>query len=145
MDGKILKASPEPDLADLPDPRDFGFGQLYQDFPDAVVVGNVETGCIHLWNPAAENMFGIPAREAIEYVCRQPRVEAIVFGASSRGNIRTASTHVHVVRALGAQRRSPQEHRDHDREHRLFHPRLRQSRHRTSPTSPWPAARQSGP
>lgn len=65
MDGKILKASPEPDLADLPDPRDFGFGQLYQDFPDAVVVGNVETGCIHLWNPAAENMFGIPAREAI--------------------------------------------------------------------------------
>jgi hypothetical protein len=27
-------------------------------------------------------------REAIEYVCRQPRIEAIVFGASSRGNIR---------------------------------------------------------
>jgi len=30
----------------------------------------------------------IAPREAIEYVCRQPRVEAIVFGASSRGNIR---------------------------------------------------------
>ncbi len=27
-------------------------------------------------------------REAIEYVCRQPRIESIVFGASSRGNIR---------------------------------------------------------
>ena len=27
-------------------------------------------------------------REAIEYVCGQPRIESIVFGASSRGNIR---------------------------------------------------------
>ena len=27
-------------------------------------------------------------REAIEYVCKQPRIESIVFGASSRGNIR---------------------------------------------------------
>lgn len=30
----------------------------------------------------------IPPREAIEYVCGQPKVESIVFGASSRGNIR---------------------------------------------------------
>ena len=30
----------------------------------------------------------ISPREAIEYVCAQPRVEAIVFGASSRANIR---------------------------------------------------------
>ena len=30
----------------------------------------------------------IAPREAIEYVCGQPRIEAIVFGASSRGNIR---------------------------------------------------------
>jgi hypothetical protein len=27
-------------------------------------------------------------REAIEYVCAQPRIESIVFGASGRGNIR---------------------------------------------------------
>ena len=27
-------------------------------------------------------------REAIEYVCKQPKIESIVFGASSRGNIR---------------------------------------------------------
>lgn len=27
-------------------------------------------------------------REAVEYVCRQPRIESIVFGASSRANIR---------------------------------------------------------
>jgi hypothetical protein len=29
----------------------------------------------------------IPPREAIEYVCGQPQIESIVFGASSRGNI----------------------------------------------------------
>jgi hypothetical protein len=30
----------------------------------------------------------IPAREAIEWVCAQPNIEAIVFGASSAANIR---------------------------------------------------------
>jgi len=30
----------------------------------------------------------IAPREAIDYVCSQPRIEAIVFGASSRANIR---------------------------------------------------------
>jgi hypothetical protein len=30
----------------------------------------------------------IPPAEAIDYVCKQPKIEAIVFGASSRGNIR---------------------------------------------------------
>jgi hypothetical protein len=30
----------------------------------------------------------IPPAEAIDYVCNQPKIEAIVFGASSRGNIR---------------------------------------------------------
>lgn len=30
----------------------------------------------------------IPPREAIEWVCHQPNIEAIVFGASSRANIR---------------------------------------------------------
>ena len=30
----------------------------------------------------------ISPREAIEYVCRQPKIESIVFGASSRSNIR---------------------------------------------------------
>lgn len=29
----------------------------------------------------------IPAREAIDYVCSQPQIESIVFGASSRANI----------------------------------------------------------
>ena len=31
----------------------------------------------------------IPAREAIEWVCAEPNVESIVFGASSRANIRS--------------------------------------------------------
>jgi hypothetical protein len=30
----------------------------------------------------------IPPQEALEYVCRQPRIRSIVFGASSRANIR---------------------------------------------------------
>ena len=30
----------------------------------------------------------IPAEEALDYVCRQPKIESIVFGASSRQNIR---------------------------------------------------------
>lgn len=31
----------------------------------------------------------IPPREAIEWVCKQPNIESIVFGASSKGNIRS--------------------------------------------------------
>jgi hypothetical protein len=34
----------------------------------------------------------IAPREAIDYVCKQPKIEAIVFGASSRGNIRQTKT-----------------------------------------------------
>jgi hypothetical protein len=34
----------------------------------------------------------IPPREAIEYVCRQPQIQSIVFGASSRGNIHQTKT-----------------------------------------------------
>jgi hypothetical protein len=30
----------------------------------------------------------IAPREAVDYICRQPKIESIVFGASSRGNIR---------------------------------------------------------
>jgi hypothetical protein len=42
------------------------------------------------FRPIAMSVFAsgaIPAAEALDYVCRQPRIEAIVFGASSRGNI----------------------------------------------------------
>jgi hypothetical protein len=34
----------------------------------------------------------IPAREAVAYICDQPKIESMVFGASSRGNIRQTKT-----------------------------------------------------
>ena len=43
------------------------------------------------FRPIAMSVFAsgaIPAREAIEYVCGQQRIQSIVFGASSRSNIR---------------------------------------------------------
>jgi hypothetical protein len=43
------------------------------------------------FRPVAMSVFAsgaIPPREALEYVCHQPRIESIVFGASSRANIR---------------------------------------------------------
>jgi hypothetical protein len=42
------------------------------------------------FRPIAMSVFAsgaIPPEEALEYVCRQRRIESIVFGASSRGNI----------------------------------------------------------
>jgi hypothetical protein len=43
----------------------------------------------------------IPPREAIEWICSQPNIESIVFGASSRANIR--STRELVTEFWGAQ------------------------------------------
>ena len=43
------------------------------------------------FRPVAMSVFAsgaIPPREAIAYVCAQPRIEAVVFGASGRANIR---------------------------------------------------------
>ena len=41
----------------------------------------------------------IPAREAIEWVCEQPNIASVVFGASSRANI--ASTRALVAEFWG--------------------------------------------
>lgn len=44
------------------------------------------------FRPIAMSVFAsgaISAREAVEYVCRQDRIESLVFGASSRTNIRS--------------------------------------------------------
>lgn len=46
-------------------PSDVGLGQLFTLTREAVVVGNVETGRIALWNPAAERLFGWSAAEAV--------------------------------------------------------------------------------
>ena len=43
----------------------------------------------------------IAPREAIEYVCHQPRIEAIVFGASSRGNIRQTKALIDELTVVG--------------------------------------------
>jgi hypothetical protein len=44
----------------------------------------------------------IPAREAVEYVCRQPNLESIVFGASSPANIRHTKSLIDEYSAAGA-------------------------------------------
>src|SRR5262245_57733729 len=46
-------------------PIDFGLGPLFVHPRDALVVGNIETGRIVLWNPAAERLFGYTAAEAV--------------------------------------------------------------------------------
>jgi hypothetical protein len=43
----------------------------------------------------------LPAQEALEYVCRFPQIEAIVFGASSRRNIAQTK---HLIDQLTADR-----------------------------------------
>lgn len=46
----------------------------------------------------------IAPREAIEYICRQPKIESIVFGASSRANIRQTKALIDEMSAgAGAQ------------------------------------------
>jgi hypothetical protein len=44
----------------------------------------------------------IPAREAIEYVCAKPRIEAIVFGASSAANIRHTKSLIDELTVLSS-------------------------------------------
>src|SRR5689334_15167681 len=48
-----------PTLADL------GIGRLFDLVPDPVVVGDVQTGKVIGWNPAAEEAFGYTTRQAI--------------------------------------------------------------------------------
>ena len=45
--------------------EEFGFGSLFAAIRDAVVVANAHTGRIVLWNPAAAELFGYTADEAV--------------------------------------------------------------------------------
>jgi hypothetical protein len=61
------------------------------------------------FRPVAMSVFAsgaIAPREALEYVCGQPQIESIVFGASSRANIRHTKA---LVDELDARRSSPRE------------------------------------
>lgn len=80
MDGTTMSASATPDLHERPgqgvpvagksnslrlDPGDLGIGHLFWTMRDAVVVGEVDTGTIVLWNPAAERLFGWTAADIV--------------------------------------------------------------------------------
>lgn len=47
-------------------PSDFGIGLLFWRIREAVIVADVDTGRVVLWNPGAEEIFGYPADEAID-------------------------------------------------------------------------------
>src|SRR5215216_6312427 len=55
------------------DPQDLGIGRLFERIQDAVIVAVANTQRIVLWNPAATNIFGYSASEALEL-----RVEDLV-------------------------------------------------------------------
>jgi PAS domain S-box-containing protein len=55
------------------DPQDLGIGRLFERIQDAVIVAVATTQRIVLWNPAATNIFGYSASEALEL-----RVEDLV-------------------------------------------------------------------
>jgi PAS domain S-box-containing protein len=55
------------------DPQDLGIGRLFERIQDAVIVAVAKTQRIVLWNPAATNIFGYSASEALKL-----RVEDLV-------------------------------------------------------------------
>jgi PAS domain S-box-containing protein len=55
------------------DPQDLGIGSLFERIQDAVIVAVAKTQRIVLWNPAATNIFGYSASEALKL-----RVEDLV-------------------------------------------------------------------
>jgi PAS domain S-box-containing protein len=46
-------------------PDEFGIGRLFERVPDGVVVADVDTGLITLWNPGAQRMFGYEADQIV--------------------------------------------------------------------------------
>lgn len=61
------------------------------------------------FRPVAMSVFAsgaIPAREAITYICQQPQVESIVFGASGRANIHQTCQLIHELSSDGPLRQS---------------------------------------
>src|SRR4030081_3510434 len=61
----VSSERPRAPYSETVSPNDLGLGRLFVYTRDALVVGNVESGLIALWNPAAEQLFGWSAAEAI--------------------------------------------------------------------------------
>ena len=51
------------DISGAIEPHDLGIGILFGRVREAVVVADVDTGLIVLWNPAAEKIFGYHSRD----------------------------------------------------------------------------------
>lgn len=58
-------SSPDDRISTRLRPEDLGFGPLFWAARDAVVVGDVNSGRVVLWSPAAERVFGYTTEEAI--------------------------------------------------------------------------------
>src|SRR5918999_6287771 len=67
------KAGPNVMTGERLRPEDVGFGRLFERIQDAVIVAEVRTQRIVLWNSAAAKMFGYSASEVLKL-----RVEALV-------------------------------------------------------------------
>jgi PAS domain S-box-containing protein len=66
------------DLPEIVRPADFDGGQFFTLARDAMVLGNLENGRVVLWNPAAEQLLGWSAAEAIGRPLDQVVPEAII-------------------------------------------------------------------
>jgi PAS domain S-box-containing protein len=77
-------------------PNELGLGKLFVHSRDGLIVGNVETGLIALWNPAAERLFGWSAAEAVGQpiemlippaIIRLHQASMALYRRTGRGNV----------------------------------------------------------
>src|ERR671916_631898 len=73
------------------DPQDLGIGRLFERIQDAVIVAVAKTQRIVLWNPAATNIFGYSASEALE-LCVEDLVPEQLKDQHRRGIAHYAKT-----------------------------------------------------
>ncbi|MDQ4044844.1 MAG: ATP-binding protein [Chloroflexota bacterium] len=92
--GAVVTSTPGTDDAAFLRPEDLGIGRLFWTMRDAVVVGEVSTGRIVLWNPAAERLFGWPAAAVLgssierlvpEYLRTEHRAGLARYAATGHG------------------------------------------------------------
>ena len=75
-----------PGGAAMLEPRALGFGRLFDRIQEAVIVVDVTTGQIVLWNPAATTMFGYTPGEALALplvALMPPLCCSVILGASA--------------------------------------------------------------